>query len=162
VVLALFFVGVPAAWWAVDQTGVLDITWACGDMDDRAEAQEYLDSKTKHGDEASMKNLDGDGDGKACETHVFDTVASNDRDNGGDLYLGDDGDGGIELGGDDRCHPSYPGECLDPGASDYDCASGDGNGPEYVAGPVEVDWSVDDPDPFDLDSDGDGWACEWG
>ena len=67
VILALFFAALPAVWWAVDQTGVLDVTWACGDLDNRAEAQEYLDSETEHGDEASMKNLDWDGDGKACE-----------------------------------------------------------------------------------------------
>ncbi len=58
------------------------------------------------------------------------------------------------------CHPSYPSECLDPSASDYDCEEGSGDGPEYVSGPVEVDSDVDDPDPFDLDRDGDGTACD--
>jgi PASTA domain len=29
------------------------------------------------------------------------------------------------------CHPSYEGACLNPNASDYDCAGGSGNGPEY-------------------------------
>src|SRR5688572_11886330 len=28
------------------------------------------------------------------------------------------------------CDPNYEGECLDPTASDYDCAAGTGNGPE--------------------------------
>lgn len=45
--------------------------------------------------------------------------------------------------------------CLEP-ASDYDCAGGSGNGPEYAYGPVYVTGY----DPYDLDSDGDGVACE--
>jgi PASTA domain len=55
-----------------------------------------------------------------------------------------------------NCHPSYEGACLDPAASDYDCAGGSGNGPKYVQGPVRVR----PPDPFDLDADGDGLGCE--
>lgn len=54
------------------------------------------------------------------------------------------------------CHPFYEGACLDPGASDYDCAGGSGNGPEYVPGPV----SVVGPDDYELDADGDGVGCE--
>jgi resuscitation-promoting factor RpfB len=54
------------------------------------------------------------------------------------------------------CHPSYGGACLDPDASDDDCAGGSGNGPEYVDGPI----TVSGPDPFDLDRDNDGVACE--
>jgi hypothetical protein len=54
------------------------------------------------------------------------------------------------------CHPSYEGACLDPTASDYDCAGGSGNGPKYVQGPVKVR----PPDPFDLDADNDGLGCE--
>jgi hypothetical protein len=54
------------------------------------------------------------------------------------------------------CHPSYEGACLDPTASDYDCAGGSGNGPRYVQGPVKVR----PPDPFDLDADNDGLGCE--
>jgi beta-lactam-binding protein with PASTA domain len=54
------------------------------------------------------------------------------------------------------CHPSYEGACLDPSASDYDCAGGSGNGPKYVNGPVRVR----PPDPFDLDADADGLGCE--
>ena len=55
-----------------------------------------------------------------------------------------------------NCHPSYEGACLDPTASDYDCAGGSGNGPKYVQGPVKVR----PPDPFDLDADADGLGCE--
>lgn len=54
-----------------------------------------------------------------------------------------------------NCHPSYAGACLDPNASDYDCAGGSGNGPLYT-GPVQVVG----PDVFDLDRDGDGYGCE--
>jgi hypothetical protein len=54
------------------------------------------------------------------------------------------------------CHPSYQGECLKAGIGDYDCASGSGNGPNYVQGTVRVVG----PDEFDLDRDGDGWGCE--
>lgn len=54
----------------------------------------------------------------------------------------------------ERCHPSYD-PCLSPTASDYDCAGGSGDGPEYT-GPVTVTGSDD----YDLDSDGDGSACE--
>jgi hypothetical protein len=56
------------------------------------------------------------------------------------------------------CDPSYPGVCLDPGAVDYDCAGGSGDGPRYVRGPLRVR----PPDPFDLDREGDGWGCEAG
>lgn len=52
------------------------------------------------------------------------------------------------------CHPSYSG-CLNPDASDYDCAGGSGNGPHYT-GPVRVIG----PDVFGLDRDRDGWGCE--
>jgi membrane protein involved in colicin uptake len=53
------------------------------------------------------------------------------------------------------CDPNYSGACLDPNAYDYDCAGGSGDGPEYT-GAVQVVGS----DPHDLDSDGDGYACE--
>jgi hypothetical protein len=56
-----------------------------------------------------------------------------------------------------NCDPNYSGACLDPNASDYDCSGGSGDGPEYT-GPVTVVGS----DPYDLDSDGDGSACESG
>lgn len=55
-----------------------------------------------------------------------------------------------------NCSPYYTGACLDPNASDYDCAGGSGDGPKYVSGPVGVPGS----DPFGLDSDGDGVGCE--
>jgi hypothetical protein len=55
----------------------------------------------------------------------------------------------------DDCHPSYSG-CLDPNASDYDCAGGSGDGPEYVQGPIEVKGD----DPYDLERDDDGIACD--
>lgn len=55
-----------------------------------------------------------------------------------------------------NCDPNYKGACLDPNASDYDCAGGSGNGPKYVQGPIRV---VGD-DHYDLDSNGDGTACE--
>ena len=45
--------------------------------------------------------------------------------------------------------------CLPP-ASDYDCAGGSGDGPEYAQGPIEVTGS----DPYELDTEGDGIACE--
>lgn len=54
------------------------------------------------------------------------------------------------------CHTSYTGDCLQPGASDYDCAGGGGNGPLYVQYQVQVVG----PDVFDLDRDGNGIGCE--
>jgi hypothetical protein len=56
--------------------------------------------------------------------------------------------------GPDECVPGYS-ACLDPGASDYDC-DGEGDGPEYVTGPIRVTGD----DPFDLDPDGDGYGCD--
>lgn len=53
------------------------------------------------------------------------------------------------------CDPNYSGACV-PIASDVDCASGSGNGPAYVSGPVYVTGS----DVYDLDRDGDGVGCE--
>ncbi|MGR3839205.1 MAG: excalibur calcium-binding domain-containing protein [Cognatishimia sp.] len=54
------------------------------------------------------------------------------------------------------CHPSYKNVCLPPNGPDVDCAGGGGNGPLYVEGPVRVVG----PDPYRLDRDGDGVACE--
>jgi endonuclease YncB( thermonuclease family) len=54
-----------------------------------------------------------------------------------------------------NCHPSYEGACLDPNSSDYDCAGGEGNGPDYT-GTVRVVG----PDDYGLDADGDGVGCE--
>jgi hypothetical protein len=52
------------------------------------------------------------------------------------------------------CHPNYSG-CV-PVAEDVDCAGGSGNGPAYAQGPIEVIGA----DVYDLDSNGDGTACE--
>lgn len=54
-----------------------------------------------------------------------------------------------------NCTPGYS-PCLPP-AYDYDCAGGSGDGPEYASGPVYIHGS----DPYDLDADGDGVACEY-
>jgi hypothetical protein len=54
----------------------------------------------------------------------------------------------------EQCNPNYGG-CLDPYASDYDCAGGSGDGPEYT-GTVEVIGY----DEYGLDEDGDGIGCE--
>ena len=56
---------------------------------------------------------------------------------------------------DTGCHPSYEGDCLPLDALDVDCAGGSGDGPAF-AGYVEVVG----PDVYDLDADGDGYACE--
>nr|WP_300046817.1 PASTA domain-containing protein [uncultured Nocardioides sp.] len=45
--------------------------------------------------------------------------------------------------------------CLAP-AYDYDCAGGSGDGPGYAYGPIYITGS----DPYGLDNDGDGVACE--
>jgi hypothetical protein len=59
-----------------------------------------------------------------------------------------------DAGGASNCTSGYS-PCLLP-ASDYDCRGGSGDGPKY-SGPVWVTGS----DPYDLDRDGDGKACEW-
>jgi hypothetical protein len=56
--------------------------------------------------------------------------------------------------GEDDCTSGYS-PCLPP-ASDYDCAGGSGDGPAYADGPIYVTGS----DPYGLDADGDGVACE--
>lgn len=53
------------------------------------------------------------------------------------------------------CHPSYTGACLDPNASDYDCAGGSGDGPKYTGFVRVVGY-----DEYGLDSDNDGLGCE--
>ena len=53
-----------------------------------------------------------------------------------------------------NCATGYK-PCLAP-APDYDCAGGSGDGPMYANGPIYVTGS----DPYDLDSEGDGIACE--
>ncbi|MGV0717169.1 hypothetical protein ABQE93_17370 [Mycolicibacterium sp. XJ662] len=54
-----------------------------------------------------------------------------------------------------NCDSNYAGACV-PIASDVDCAGGNGNGPEYVEGPVRVVGE----DIYELDSNGDGIGCE--
>jgi hypothetical protein len=71
---------------------------------------------------------------------------------------GQDRRGVAGAGSDANCHPSYEGACLDPNARDYDCEGGGGDGPQFVQGPIGV---VGD-DPFELDREGDGVACEDG
>jgi hypothetical protein len=53
------------------------------------------------------------------------------------------------------CDPRYEGHCV-PICSDVDCEGGSGNGPCYVPGPFFYQGS----DPYDLDRDSDGIACE--
>ena len=62
---------------------------------------------------------------------------------------------GSQSSASEECDPNYAGACLDPNSSDYDCEGGSGDGPDYT-GIVEV---VGD-DPYDLDRDGDGIACD--
>ncbi|MCU1407638.1 MAG: hypothetical protein JWQ43_3941 [Glaciihabitans sp.] len=52
------------------------------------------------------------------------------------------------------CDPNYSG-CV-PVASDVDCAGGTGNGPAYLTGTANVTGS----DPYDLDRDNNGIACD--
>jgi hypothetical protein len=59
---------------------------------------------------------------------------------------------GGDAGGE-HCQGYDP--CISPGG-DVDCAAGSGDGPRYVDGPVYVGGF----DPYDLDRDGDGVACE--
>ena len=53
-----------------------------------------------------------------------------------------------------NCNPNYS-PCV-PIASDVDCAGGSGDGPAYVDGPIQVIGT----DPYDLDRDDDGTACD--
>jgi hypothetical protein len=52
------------------------------------------------------------------------------------------------------CNPNYSG-CV-PNASDVDCAGGSGDGPAYAHGPIRILGG----DPYRLDRDGDGIACD--
>jgi hypothetical protein len=56
-----------------------------------------------------------------------------------------------------NCTPGYS-PCLPVGPSDYDCYGGSGNGPAYTE--PGVTYRVSGYDPYDLDSDGDGYGCE--
>ncbi|WOF23224.1 G5 domain-containing protein [Microbacterium betulae] len=59
----------------------------------------------------------------------------------------------VDPGG--GCDPNYAEACV-PIASDVDCAGGSGDGPEYFDGIARVIGV----DIYDLDRDGDGYACE--
>lgn len=67
--------------------------------------------------------------------------------------LGGEASGSAPASAD--CDPNYEGQCLDPRSLDYDCAGGSGDGPDYT----ETVYVVGD-DPYDLDRDGDGVACD--
>jgi hypothetical protein len=54
-----------------------------------------------------------------------------------------------------NCDPNYADACV-PISSDVDCAGGSGNGPAYFDGVARIVGS----DIYDLDRDGDGYACE--
>jgi hypothetical protein len=54
-----------------------------------------------------------------------------------------------------NCDANYSGACV-PIADDVDCAGGSGNGPKYFRGIARITGS----DIYDLDRDGDGFACE--
>jgi hypothetical protein len=60
----------------------------------------------------------------------------------------------IEEESSPECDPNYSG-CLDPNASDYDCAGGSGDGPYYTG---EV--TVVGVDHYGLDANGNGIGCE--
>ena len=55
----------------------------------------------------------------------------------------------------DGCHAGYSGACLKPDSVDYDCKSGNGDGPDFISTTVRVTGS----DPYKLDGNGDGFAC---
>jgi hypothetical protein len=73
----------------------------------------------------------------------------------GDLEASEPPVDGSQSSGSEGCDPNYAGACLDVNSYDYDCEGGSGDGPDYTAR-VEV---VGD-DPYDLDRDGDGIACD--
>ena len=58
-----------------------------------------------------------------------------------------------------QCHPAYAGVCIDPAASDVDCAGGGGDGPAYT---TAINFQLVDiaNDPYGLDRDHDGQGCD--
>jgi hypothetical protein len=46
------------------------------------------------------------------------------------LSIGSAACGSTASGSSGGCDSNYTGACLDPNASDYDCAGGSGNGPK--------------------------------
>lgn len=61
----------------------------------------------------------------------------------------------VSAGAQADCDSNYTGACV-PIADDVDCEGGDGDGPEYVTGPV----TVVGEDIYNLDHDGNGTGCE--
>ncbi|MGB7587999.1 MAG: hypothetical protein WBM00_04755 [Solirubrobacterales bacterium] len=61
----------------------------------------------------------------------------------------------IEEESSPECDPNYKGACLDPNASDYDCAGGSGDGPYYTGEVIVVG-----EDHYGLDANGNGIGCE--
>ena len=98
-------------------------------------------------------------DPSACTVSDQDLIGEAEPDDEVTLSVDCESSGGGGGGGGRDCEPSYPDDCLDPDAEDYDCEGGEGDGPEYVTGPITVDHSAGS-DPFGLDRDGDGVACE--
>ena len=62
----------------------------------------------------------------------------------------------LHAAGADKCDPRYKSKTCVPVASDVDCKGRGGNGPRYVEGPFKYEGS----DPYDLDRNNDGIACE--
>jgi len=58
--------------------------------------------------------------------------------------------GEVSGSGSENCNPNYEGECLDQ-EGDYDCPEGEGNGPNFTEGEVEVVGE----DEYDLDNEDD-------
>jgi hypothetical protein len=59
--------------------------------------------------------------------------------------------------GDHPCSSEYEGACVPAGVEDVDCGGGSGNGPYYV---YEKNFRSVGSDPYGLDADKDGYACE--
>ena len=78
-----------------------------------------------------------------------------DRDRLGRRWLSHLGHPDLGAGASRNCTGLLSSPCLAP-ASDYDCASGEGDGPKYADGPIEVTGS----DPYGLDGNNDGVGCE--
>lgn len=77
VVFAALYFGVVGAYWLIDKYDVLDGigldgSWACGEFATIAEANEKLEHERRHDDQGSIRKLDPDGDGEACDGWVAD------------------------------------------------------------------------------------------
>jgi len=89
---------------------------------------------------------DADGD-RAVEANASQAEGV---DASGDDSSGTEDDGEVSGSGTENCNPNYEGECLDQ-AGDYDCPDGEGNGPNFTEGEVEVVGE----DEYDLDNEDD-------